>query len=273
MDWLKDRSATVAEQVKNAGAIAEDVEKLFSLTNVDYSKLADTSAIVKARGNLHAYIQLHKDVGVELMDWLKDRSPEVTEQVSRAALLATDVKTLFDVLTIDPESIKSPDKGFAKRAKDMAEGLEEALGLEGKEGVIDVMERIRTRWGDALVNAAMTTELITSIFTGIGSVIASIRAAVVSTSEMGGSIIPHARALFNQLEHVAAMSASVPSAGSTAAAGAAAGGGVGASETTINVMIGDDVIARITGQVIGRLRLEQYVSTSNAGARPGRNWR
>ena len=272
MDWLKDRSATVAEQVKNAGAIAEDVEKLFSLTNVDYSKLADTSAIVKARGNLHAYIQLHKDVGVELMDWLKDRSPEVTEQVSRAALLATDVKTLFDVLTIDPESIKSPDKGFADRAKAMAEGLEEALGLDDREGVIDVMERIRTRWGDALVNAAMTTELITSIFTGIGSVIASIRAAVVSTSEMGGSFVPHARALFNQLAHVAALTATVPSAGSTAAAGAAAGGG-GVSETTINLMIGDDIIARITGQVIGRLRIQRYTETSNAGARPTRSYR
>ena len=239
---------------------------------MDYAKLADTSAIVKARGNLHAYIQLHKDLGVELMDWLKDRSQQVTEQVSRAASLATDVKTLFDVITIDPEAVKAPDKGFVNRVKALTEGLEEALGLGDQEGVIDIMERIRTRWGDTLVMASGTMEHITSIFTGLSGVIAAIRAAVVSTSEMGGSFVPHARALFNQLAHVAALTATVPSAGSTAAAGAAAGGG-GVSETTINLMIGDDIIARITGQVIGRLRIQRYTETSNAGARPTRSYR
>ncbi len=146
MDWLKDRSDEVKKRVKEAALLAADTKTLFSVIGIGYASLADTDAIVKAAGNLDAYVQLHEQLGIKLMDWLKDRSLAVKKQIAAAAPLAKDIKELFVLVNVD--YAKLADTAVIARAAtnlDAYTSLHEQLGVKLMDWLKDRSDAVKAQ--------------------------------------------------------------------------------------------------------------------------------
>ncbi len=192
-DWMEEIVAGGWEPaVIRAGDLAESVKKLFGVLDADLSKVGDTAALLGALRNMDLYFFTLKQLGIRLMDWLKDRDDATLAQVARAAGLAENVRTLFSLLDISTD-VPDLKAGFEDKFTGFMDKLEGML-----DHALPIFERIQAKWGESgvLGLAANVVENVQAIFGGFASIIQSIESA----ANLGGLDVSAAWAMMMQFQ-------------------------------------------------------------------------
>lgn len=96
---IRDTSLDIAETVKEAGVVAEDIAKLFSLLAFDPSKIATVK--MPKYSQWEAYFKALRHMGGTIYNLIRDTSLDIADSVKKAGDVAESIEKLFGLVTID----------------------------------------------------------------------------------------------------------------------------------------------------------------------------
>ena len=217
-----------AEMLADAAPVAKDAKALFTLLGPDLTKIVPIKDAAKFETDSELYFGQLREVGRKIMDWIGDIKPAWRLALAEAAPVSENIKKLFAILGIDLEKLKAPEKGFLATFTSFLLGIEAATDV-----AVEILGRIKTKWGDQLGEAAETMGHAAAIWEGV----ADMTRAIDEAAELGGPDIAAANAM-------AGMTNDILFGRPGQVGGSAAGQpGMGGGDTVINLRI----VAEIAG--------------------------
>ena len=187
MDWIRLIKPEWREMLADSTDVAKNIKDLFTILGPDLSKITPVTDAAKFEANTALYFDQMRAVGKKIMQWIGDIKPAWRKALAAAAPVAGDIKSLFDILSIDLTKLDEEAKtGFLDRFTTFLLNIEAATDV-----AVEILNRIKAKWGDQLATAAETMGHAAAIWQGV----ADMTKAIDDAAELGGPDIAAANAM------------------------------------------------------------------------------
>jgi len=186
MDWIRRIGPEHRKMLADAAPVAKDIKELFSMLGPDLTKIVPIGTGREFADRAEGYFEQLEDLGKRIMKWIDRIKPEWRIALAEAAPVSENIKKLFGILGIDLEKLKAPKADF------MAAFTAFLLNIEAATDVaVEILGRIKAKWGDELATAAETMKHAADIWKGV----ADMTKAIDEAAELGGPDIAAANAM------------------------------------------------------------------------------
>jgi cell division inhibitor SulA len=165
--WLNSIDDDARRALPQAAALTSSIRTLFELLNVDLSKVIPAEGAFA--GRLDKYLQQLKGTSGRIYDWMMEIPEEIRASVTAAAMIAQDIRAMFELLGVDLESVVPATGAFAQNVDRY---LMQLRGVSGR--IYDWMMEIPEETRKSVEKAAALSEHVKKLFEILGVDLAKI---------------------------------------------------------------------------------------------------
>ena len=190
--FFKNLSQETKDLIEEAAPVSKNLKEVFGILGTDLAKMVPY-AIGGFESAMWEFTARLRFATAELLWFFKKLSPETKALITEAAPIAKDLKEVFSILGIELGEIEIPEKGFLKTLTSYL------LKIEGATNIaMEVLGRIKTKFGDMLATGAETMKSTAEIWMGL----ADITKAIDDAANLGGPDIAAAQAMARMLNEL-----------------------------------------------------------------------